>query len=170
MAEGLRLLNALTDSAARAVLMNCCSSRAWAQRMLAKRPFGNLADLFEAAKQIWRDLRQADWLEAFRHHPKIGERKAADAQSAQAQQWSQQEQQAVGRSSSQLLDELARRNQAYEQRFGYIFIACATGKSTEEMLASLNRRLNHDAESEMRVAAEEQHKITRLRLEKMLEL
>lgn len=169
MAHGLRLLNVLTDDAASTALTNCCGSSAWTERMVAKRPFASIADLFETAQQTWWQLGQADWLEAFRHHPKIGER-TGGAQSAQAEQWSQQEQNAVGRSSSQLLNALARGNEAYEQRFGHIFIVCAAGKSAEEMLAALNGRLNNDAQTEIRVAAEEQQKITRLRLEKMLEL
>jgi allantoicase len=167
-AEGLRWLNALPDEAARASLLNCCGSSAWAQRVVARQPFHDAAQLFEWAREIWKKLAKDDWLEAFRSHPRIGERNAG--QPAQAQRWSDQEQRSVANSGAQLLAELAKLNQSYEARFGYIFIVCAAGKSTEEMLALLQERLKNDPESELRAAAGEQEKITRLRLEKMLEL
>ena len=115
--------------------------------------------------QLTRD----DLLEAFRHHPRIGEQKAAEAQSAQAQRWSKQEQAGVEVAPAETLAALAEANQAYEARFGYIFLICATGKTSEEMLALLRTRLHNDAEQELRIAAVEQQKITRIRLEKLLE-
>jgi len=140
----------------------------WAQGLAARRPFHDATQLFEAAGELWEKLGKDEWLEAFRHHPKIGERKAGEP--AQAQRWSEQEQRSVANSTPQLLEELAKLNQSYEAQFGYIFIVCAAGKSTEEMRALLQERLQNDAESELRVAAGEQAKITRLRLEKILEL
>ncbi len=170
IAEGLRWLNALPDEAARAALLNCFGSSTWAQRVADGRPFRDAAQLFDVAHEVWEKVGKSDWLEAFNHHPKIGERKAAVGQSAEAQRWSEQEQQSVSNSAPHLLDELANANHIYQARFGYIFIVCATGKSTEEMLALLRERLKNDVETELRVAAGEQQKITGLRLEKMLEL
>jgi allantoicase len=170
IAEGLRWLNALPDEAVRASLLSCCGSSAWAQRVAARRPFCDAAQLFDAARETWEKLGRDDWLEAFSQHPRIGEHKAAVGQSSEAQRWSEQEQRAVSNSAPHLRDDLANANHAYQARFGYIFIACASGKRTEEMLALLHERMNNDPETELRVAAGEQQKITRLRLEKMLEL
>jgi len=170
IAEGLRWLNALPDEAARAALLNCCGSSFWVEQIRGRRPFHDTEQLFDAAREIWQKLGQGDWLEAFSHHPKIGERKAAAASPEQARQWSQQEQRGLANSTPQLQEELASANQRYQQRFCYIFIVCASGKSTEEMLALLHERTNNDLETELRVAASEQQKITRLRLEKLLEL
>ncbi len=170
IAEGLRWLNALPDEAARASLLNCCGSSTWAQRVADGRPFRDAAQLFDAAREVWEKLGKNDRLEAFSHHPKIGERTAAAGQPPEAQRWSQQEQRSVSNSAPQVRDELTNANQIYQARFGYIFIVCASGKSTEEMLALLRERLKNDPETELRTAAGEQQKITRLRLEKMLEL
>ena len=170
IAEGLRWLNAMPDEAACAALLNCCGSSAWAERVLVRRPFHDAARLLDAAREVWEKLGKNDWLEAFSHHPKIGERKAEGAPSEQARRWSEQEQRSVANSAPRRLDELASANQRYQARFGYIFIVCASGKSTEEMLAILGERISNDHETELRVAAGEQQKITRLRLEKMLEL
>jgi OHCU decarboxylase len=121
------------------------------------------------ADRIWRSLGSADWLEAFQAHPRIGEKKAAAAQSEEARKWSAQEQSGIRDAAADTMAALAEGNRDYEQRFGFIFIVCATGKSSEEMLAILQRRLQNDAETEIAVAAEEQRKITRLRLEKLLQ-
>ncbi len=118
--------------------------------------------------RVWWSLTPDDWLEAFRSHPKIGEKKASDKVSAQSQQWSGQEQAGVSRASQDTADSLAALNRAYEQKFGFIFIICATGKTSEEMLAALQTRLNHDSDTELRLAAAEQAKITELRLKKLL--
>ena len=168
IAAGLCWLNSVPEKAARALLLECCGSSAWAQRVAAGRPFHDAEQLFAAADTAWKKLLKDDWLEAFHHHPKIGERKAGPP--SQAGRWSEQEQRSVGDSAPELLQEIARLNQIYESRFGYIFIVCATGKRTEEMLALLKQRLQNDPESELRIAAGEQAKITRLRLEKLLEL
>ncbi|MFI5090717.1 MAG: allantoicase [Terriglobales bacterium] len=170
IAESLRGLNALPDEAARAALLSCCGSSAWAEHVRARRPFHDAAQLLDAAREAWEKLGKNDWLEAFSHHPKIGERKAAGEPREQARQWSEQEQRSVANAAPHLLDELANANQRYQARFGYIFIVCASGKSTEEMLGLLGERMKNDPETELGVAAGEQQKITRLRLEKMLEL
>ena len=136
--------------------------------MIDARPLGNLEEVLAEADRVWWSLSEADWLEAFRAHPKIGEKKAAAAQSSQVQTWSAQEQSSVAQASAETISELAERNREYEDRFGFIFIVCATGKSSEEMLAIINDRIGNDTETELRTAAEEQSKIMRLRLEKLL--
>ena len=137
--------------------------------MTAARPFANVDELLTKADSIWWSLSSEDWLEAFHAHPKIGEKKAAAAQSEEALQWSAQEQSGVNDAAATTMAALAAGNRDYEHRFGFIFSVCATGKSSEEMLAILQARLQNDAETEIAVAAEEQRKITRLRLEKLLQ-
>lgn len=137
--------------------------------MTSVRPFSSLDDLLAKADSVWRSLSEEDWLEAFRAHPKIGEQNAAAAQSEQARNWSSQEQSGIARTAIETRAALAAGNQEYEKRFGFIFIVCATGKTSEEMLAILHSRLHSDPETELPVAAEEQRKITRLRLGKLLE-
>ena len=149
--------------------MKCCGSTAWAKQMSDARPFSNSDELSSVADEIWWKLNEEDWLEAFRAHPKIGEKKAEAGQSAQAQQWSANEQSESQKAAAETKAALVDGNREYEQRFGFIFIICATGKSAEEILEALNGRLNNDAKTELRAAAEEQRKITRLRLEKLLQ-
>lgn len=136
--------------------------------MTSIRPFAGLEDLLAQADNVWRSLGEEDWLEAFRGHPKIGEQKAAAAQTEQARNWAKREQSGIESAGAETRAALVKGNQEYEQRFGFIFIVCATGRSSEEMLAMLNSRLQNDPKTELPVAAEEQRKITRLRLEKLL--
>ncbi|HEV7903149.1 MAG TPA: 2-oxo-4-hydroxy-4-carboxy-5-ureidoimidazoline decarboxylase [Pyrinomonadaceae bacterium] len=168
MHENLARLNTLDAAEAERELLKCCGSQAWAQGLAAQRPFGETRELFTAADEIWRSLDKEDWLEAFAAHPKIGGKRAARGQDAQAQSWSEQEQSGARDAGQATLDELAEANRVYEERFGHIFIVCATGKTAAEMLALLRARLPNDAGKELRNAAEEQRKITRLRLEKLL--
>jgi OHCU decarboxylase len=168
MSQPVDKLNELSFDEARAELLKCCGSRRWASEMAAIRPFDTLDELMAEAGRVWQSLSEADWLEAFRAHPKIGEKKAATTQSAEARKWSAQEQSGVAAASTQTLNELAERNREYEDRFGFIFIVCASGKSSAEMLVIINDRIRNDRETEMRTAAAEQSKITRLRLEKLL--
>lgn len=137
--------------------------------MIEGRPFANAEEVSSKADQIWSSLDEHDWLEAFRAHPKIGERKAAAAQSQQAASWSAQEQSHAQRAADETKAAIAEGNRVYEDRFGFIFIICASGKSAEEILSSLNERLAHDPKTELRIAAGEQQRITRLRLEKLLQ-
>ena len=132
------------------------------------RPFKDADALLHKADSVWWSLSEEDWLEAFRAHPKIGEQRAATAQSEQARSWSAQEQSAIQDAATETKKALAARNREYEERFGFIFIVCATGKTSSEMLTILQERLPNDPAIELRVAAEEQRKITRLRLEKLL--
>jgi OHCU decarboxylase len=169
MAENLARLNALDAAEAERELLKCCGSNAWARRLAARRPFRETRELWTAADEIWWSLDAEDWLEAFAAHPKIGGRRAAREQDAQASAWSEQEQSGARDAEQATLDELAEANRAYEEKFGHIFIVCAAGKTAGEMLALLRARLPNDASTELRNAAEEQRKITRLRLEKLLE-
>ena len=132
------------------------------------RPFENLADVIAHANEAWWSLDRDDWLEAFRSHPKIGEKKAAESVSAQSKKWSGQEQAGVNTASAETTNALTKLNNAYEQKFGFIFIICATGKTPDEMLSALRRRVEHDSAEELPIAAAEQCKITELRLKKLL--
>jgi len=152
---------------ARRLLTTCCGSSAWVERMLRRRPFGSEERLTNAAREAWADLTHTDWLEAFSHHPKIGDRASLAKRFAATAHLSAREQRGVDDATTQVLDDLAAGNRAYEDTFGYIFIVCATGKSAAEMLGLLHSRLRNDAETEIRVAAEEQAKITEFRLERL---
>ena len=135
--------------------------------MLARRPFGATDILLSAARREWFALTPEDWKEAFTHHPKIGDREELRARFPDTHQLSSREQAGMGAASEQIIETLAQRNEAYEQRFGYIFIVCATGKSAGEMLDLLTARLQNDPVTEVRIAAEEQAKITALRLKQL---
>jgi OHCU decarboxylase len=161
-------LNRLSLDEARAALLACCGSTRWASEAAALRPFWNVGQLLNIGGRVWRELPREDWLEAFRAHPKIGESKAEKETGAEAQRWAEGEQSRARAASDETLDALAEANREYEGRFGFIFIVCATGKSAEEMLALLRGRLNNDPETELRVAAGEQWRITELRLKKFL--
>ena len=168
MREGLEDLNALSQEEAEAALLKCCGSTLWARRMAEERPFRDLQDLTAKADAVWWALDEEDWLEAFSRHPKIGERKSERAQAREAQQWSEAEQAGVSGAGQETSLALAAANSEYERKFGYIYIVCATGKSADEMLAILRGRLQNDADKEIHVAAEEQRRITHLRLQKLL--
>lgn len=136
--------------------------------MTEARPFKTVTDLLETAEHFWWSLKSADWLEAFRSHPRIGEKKAEIQHSAAAQKWSQQEQSGVGGATDDTLQALVDGNREYHERFGFIFIVCASGKSAEEMLSLLKNRLGNEKNEELKIAAAEQAAITKLRLEKLL--
>jgi len=159
--------NALTLDAARAALLRCCGSRGWAERMLGRRPFASAAELFVAADEIWAGLHRDDWLEAFAAHPRIGDLDSLRKKFTATADWASHEQSGVAGAADEILRHLADGNRRYEERFGYIFIVCAAGKSAVEMLDILNARLRNTPEQELPVAAAEQAKITRLRLEKL---
>ena len=164
-------LNLLQRDAAEAALLACCGSRAWARQMAAARPFAHEAALFEAADRIWWNLAPADWREAFGAHPRIGEQASAGLTTrppAAAERWPAEEQAGAAAADPSTRAALENANHQYEQRFGHIFIVCATGKTASEMLALLTDRLGNDPDGELRIAADEQRKITRLRLEKLL--
>ena len=154
-------LNTLPSREAEATLLRCSGSRRWAGQMASARPFATRDALYEAAERIWWNLDPDDWREAFAAHPRIGERGGA--------RWSLQEQSGAQSAAETTQAELAAVNAAYEARFGYIFIVCATGKSGDEMLAIAKRRLDNDPSSELQGAATEQAAIARLRLGKLLD-
>jgi OHCU decarboxylase len=158
--------NALPAAQAEQALLDCCGSKRWASRMAAQRPFAHLNLLYDVADSIWRDLQAADWLEAFSRHPQIGQKAATGSESAR--RWAEGEQTGAHATTEDVKARLARGNQIYRDKFGYIFIVCATGKSAEEMLALLEQRIQNDSAHELNIAAEQQRMITRLRLEKLL--
>lgn len=143
------------------LLRSCCGSSRWAEQVAAARPFQSWDDLVERADGIWSRLSPQDWNEAFSAHPRIGERKAPT-------KWSQEEQSGTRGATEETMRRLAEANRAYEEKYGHIYLVCATGRTADDMLADLTTRMTHDRDTEMRVAAEEQRKITRLRLEKLV--
>jgi OHCU decarboxylase len=163
----LEQLNSIPHEEAVKALLQCCGSKRWAENVANTRPYSNLETLITNAHDTWWALDRDDWIEAFHSHPKIGEKKAAAPVSDQSRQWSGQEQAGVAAASRDTVDSLAALNWAYEQKFGFIFIICATGKTSDEMLESLKKRLENDPETELPIAAAEQSKITELRLKKL---
>jgi OHCU decarboxylase len=157
----IRELDEATDAQSAPRLLECCGSNNWVSRMLNARPFSEMTQLQKKATDIWWRLDADDWLEAFSRHPKIGEK-------GKVSQWSSQEQSGMNTAAASVSSKLAELNQLYFDKFGYIFIVCATGKSAEEMLGLLEKRLGNTAADELRIAAAEQNKITQLRLEKLL--
>ncbi len=149
-------------------LRRCCGSETWASRLIDRRPFVSLEQLMQTSDQIWNGLEQADWLEAFSHHPKIGDLNSLKAKFATTSEWAAGEQGGVALADNKVIEALASGNASYEQKFGYIFIVCAAGKSASEMLALLQERHTNSPAAEIQVAMQEQNKITRLRLEKLL--
>ena len=170
---GMRYLRAMPDPELEAALRSCCGSDAWVAAMRDERTtnpaaFASLDALKRRAAAVWNALATKDWDEAFRAHPRIGERKAEATQSAAAQGWSAKEQASVDTATQDTKDELKRMNLAYEEKFARIYIVCATGKTADEMLAIAKERMQSDPETELRRAVEEQRRITDLRLEKLV--
>ena len=135
--------------------------------MTLARPFESENELMNTAVLIWKDLRDADWLEAFSAHPKIGETRTAETRSAE---WSSEEQAGLNSVDDLVKQGLEEANREYYDKFGFIFIVCATGKSAEEMLQICRTRLANRPEIEIRNAADEQQKITEIRLRKLCEV
>ena len=157
-------INGASPEAAREILLRACGSTRWVDRMMQRRPFGNDARLLSAARIEWFGLSESDWLEAFSHHPRIGDRAALETRFPKTHDLSAKEQAGIASAREDVLTALAEGNDAYFDKFGFVFIVCATGKSAEEMLSLLRERLQHDRANELRVAAEEQARITALRL------
>ena len=155
-------LNALPSAEAETLLARCCGARAWVMAMLERRPFTDVARLLRAADEVWWSLGPPDWHEAFAHHPRIGEG------GPRAGAWSTDEQRGVATAAADIRAALAEGNRAYERTFGHIYLVAAAGKSADELLGILQSRLTNDPDTELRVAAGEQAKITRLRLLKLL--
>jgi OHCU decarboxylase len=158
----LERLNDLPSHEAEARLLACCGSTEWARRVAAERPFTNAGELEAVSDRVWKSLPKDAWLEAFSAHPRIG--------ASPFSRWAREEQGGTSSASTETLANLADLNRHYEERFGWIFIVCATGKTAAEMLALAQARIHNDPQTELAIAAEEQRKITRLRLAKMLEM
>jgi 2-oxo-4-hydroxy-4-carboxy-5-ureidoimidazoline decarboxylase len=170
MSDPHAVLNALPADEARAALARCCGATRWVAGMLGRRPWTSTAALYADAEATWGDLGREDFLEAFAHHPRIGARgdEAGDkARDEGGAAWSRQEQARVADADAETRRALADANEGYLRRFGHIFIVCATGKSAGEMLSLLEERLGNDPARELAIAAGEQARITRLRLEKL---
>ena len=167
-ADSAMILNQLGALAAPMALSRCCGARNWVSGMMAETPYESMADLEQKAEEVWWALQPDDWLEAFLHHPQIG----ADPEElrkkfAATSSWSSNEQAGVQQADETVIQALASGNKAYLERFGFIFIVCATGKSAAEMLSLLEARLPNDRETELQIAAGEQNKITLIRLRKL---
>lgn len=165
----LDALNAASDADARAALARCCGAARWIDAMVRARPFADRTALLVAAERVADTLERADWLEAFAHHPRIGDRAALRARFATTAAWAADEQRGATAAEDDVLDALADGNRRYERRFGHIFIVCATGLNAADMLARLQARLGNDPARELQIAAGEQRAITRLRLFRLLE-
>lgn len=164
----LDALNRLPEPDARAALARCCGASRWVEAMLAARPYADAAALHAAAARAADTLGSDDWLEAFAHHPRIGDVAELRAKFAATAAWAGAEQAGAASASDEVLAALAEGNRAYEARFGYIFVVCATGRRADEMLALLRSRLGNDPVTELAIAAGEQRRITGLRLDKLL--
>ena len=160
--RGLDRFNRLSDEEAAGELLAVCHSRRWAKEVAAGRPYADLAALQQAADRVWLALGPDDWLEALEGHPRIGEG------GGRSPEWSRQEQAGVGGAGQDTQAAIARGNAAYEARFGHVFLISAAGRDADEILAALTERLGNDPATELRVAAEEHRRITRLRLEKLM--
>lgn len=166
---GVARLNARSEEAAREGLLRTCGSSRWVTAMIAERPFRDAAHLFSAASRHWKDSTRADLLEAFAHHPRIGDAASAKTPNdARGAAWAAKEQAGAASGSDETKQRLAEGNRAYEARFGHVYLVCATGKSAEEMLALLTARLRNGATEELAIAAGEQEKIAHIRLERWL--
>jgi len=166
----LHELNILPKDELKDALLKCCGSVNWAEKMLPFFPADDLIELLEDAEEQWWKCTEADWLEAFTYHPKIGDIESLRKKFASTAAWAEGEQIGAADAPQQILEKLAEGNDAYEKKFGFIFIVCATGKTAGQMLDLLNERLPNSREKELEIAADEQSKITKLRLEKLLDI
>lgn len=161
-------LNRLSEADATAAFTQCCAAQRWVERMVIDRPFESLAEILEISDRIWEECDVDDYLEAFEGHPRIGDVESLAKKYANTKAWAGGEQKGVEGADREVLERLAKGNADYEEKFGHIFIVCATGKSAAEMVALLEARMSNDPKTEVMVAAEEQNKITRIRLKKLL--
>ena len=165
----LKRINESSVAEAHEGLRQLCGSNAWCGKLTALRPFAGSSGLHAAADAAFDELSDDDWIEAFSYHPKIGDIDSLRTKFAGNKQWSAAEQSGMALADERTIIELAEGNQAYEARFGYIFIVCASGKSAAEILARLQARLGNDAITELAIAANEQRKITHLRIDKLID-
>ncbi len=162
-------LNTLSASDAAQTFSQCCAAQNWVRRMVAARPFADVEDLIHVAERSWRAMGEGDFLEAFQAHPQIGNVDSLRAKYANTKTLAAGEQSSVAAASEQTLQNLAQGNRDYLEKFGFIFIVFASGKSAEQMLSILQTRLPNDRQTEIKNAAEEQSEITVLRLRKLLD-
>src|SRR5579863_10407500 len=181
MSAVLTRWNQLSIKDAETEILPCCGSGAWATGMANRRPLANEDALLAASEEIWRNLGETDWLQAFRSHPRIGETgigetgvvKSGVGESVShairpSAGWPAQEQSKIAAADNAVKIALAEGNREYERRFQHIFIVCATGKTAPEMLSILRARLENEAVTELREAAEKQRLITQIRVKKWL--
>jgi len=147
-------------------VLACCGSHAFAEGMVHARPFADVDALLATADSIWWSLAESDWLEAFACHPRIGESSANTSRQFSA--WSTEEQSEARSGANSVLDSISAKNREYQARHGFIYIVCASGKSAEELLAILDRRIGNPTGQEIKQAAEEQRQITHIRIRKWL--
>ena len=162
----LSSLNTWPEHKAQEAFTKCCGSRQWVAAMVASRPFESIQQLFAAADGIWFALPDTEWVTAFEHHPRIGETQLR-AKFESTADWSAGEQAGVAQASEAVIQGLAQGNDAYYEKFGFVFLICATGKSAQEMLSALEARLPNDRATELQNAAQEHSAITKIRLEKL---
>jgi len=161
-------LNAMSADAVRAKFRQCCTSDEWVERMVSSMPYGDATELKVAADRHWKNMGEADYLQAFDGHPKIGNVSSLKEKYADTKSLASGEQSRVNSASDDVIDRLALGNKDYEEKHGFIFIVCASGKSAEEMLGLLESRLSNDRAAELVNAREEQRKIFQIRIEKIL--
>ena len=161
-------INNLSKNIQQIELEKCCGSSYWIQTMLESSPFSNKESLHNICDEAWNKCTEEDYLEAFTHHPQIGDIKSLKIKFANTSNWASNEQKGTSLASDEILNQLKSDNDAYLKKFGFIFIVCATGKSAEQMLNLLNERLPNKRDKELKIAAAEQNKITHLRLDKLL--
>lgn len=167
--KGFERLNSMSQAEAEDAFFTCCGSGVWAQKMAERRTFADVGELKLMAYYIWWSLNEKDWFEAFSQHPRVGEKKAPKNAGVKSALWSGEEQRQAHAASDETLQILEEANRLYEEKFDFTFVICAAGKSAGEILAVLYRRLTNDRKTEIYNAAEEQLKITQLRLQKLLE-
>lgn len=153
-------LDAMSEQDVAAAFRSCCGSSRWVDGMTDRRPFRSRGAVMKAADEEWSKCTSRDWLEAFSHHPRIGDQQAEGSAAA--------EQAGARNADESTRDELLAINRAYEEKFGHIYIVCATGKSADDMLQIARGRMSNNADTELRIAAEEQRKILHIRLSKLL--
>lgn len=159
--------NKLSASVQKQELFKCCGCTSWSEELVNNLPFQSVEELKKKSDQTWFSLTEKDWLDAFTHHPKIGDIQSLEKKFVSTKQWASGEQAGVNIAKQNILEELKKGNEDYEKKFGFIFIVCATGKSAEEMLDLLKQRLNNTPEEEIKIASGEQNKITHIRIDKL---
>ncbi|MFW5825015.1 MAG: 2-oxo-4-hydroxy-4-carboxy-5-ureidoimidazoline decarboxylase [Marinobacter sp.] len=164
----LEELNALPTDQAEVVFRDCCAAGPWVRGMVNGRPFSDRGALLEHSRHLWPRLTEADWLQAFEAHPQIGDIDSLREKYASTRALASGEQSGARQAPEEVLQKLKAGNDAYLEKFGFIFIVCATGKSAREMLTLLEARLRNGRDMELKNAAREQARITELRLEKLL--